>query len=122
MEWLVVVGLLVGGIVNLLPLPGAISAAGLARLYAIDTTDADLVIMLRHRSMVFVILGVLMLAAIWWPHLRAAAILAGLASTAGFVLIALQVGRYSRAIRRVVIADIIAVAALAIAGVAHLTA
>jgi len=117
---LVIAGLLIGGIINLLPLPGAISGTGLARLYGIRTDDPDLLIMLRHRSAVFAIIGLLLLAAIFRPELRTAAILAGLASAATFILIAWQTGRYSSAIRRVVIADLVAVAVLVVAGIAWL--
>jgi hypothetical protein len=120
METVVIFGLLVGGIINLLPLPGALSGAGLAKLYGIKADDPDLLIMLRHRSAVFAIVGLLLLAAIVRPELRTAAILAGLASAATFVVIAWQTGRYSLAIRRVVIADIVAVVVLVIAGVAWL--
>lgn len=120
MNAMIIVGLLVGGIVNLLPLPGALGSAGLARLYGIRTDDPDLLIMLRHRSAVFAVIGVLLLAAIVRPELQAAAILAGLASAATFVVIAWQTGRYSSAIRRVVIADVVAVVVLGAAGLAWL--
>ena len=119
-ETVVIAGLLIGGIINLLPLPGAVSGAGLARLYGIKADDPDLLIMLRHRSAVFGIIGLLLLAAIVRPELRTAALLAGLASAATFILIAWQTGRYSSAIRRIVIADIIAVVALGVACVAWL--
>ena len=120
MESVLVVGLLVGGVINLLPLPGALGASGLVRLYDIRTDDPNLTIMLRHRSAVFAIVGVLLIAAIFRPELQAAAILAGLASATTFILIAWQTGGYSQAIRRVVIADIVAVVALGAAGIVWL--
>jgi hypothetical protein len=63
MDWLITAGLIVGGVINLLPFPGALSGAALARLYDLQTADPNLLIMLRHRSAVFAILGVLLLAA-----------------------------------------------------------
>lgn len=109
-------GLLIGAIINLLPLPGALGASGLARLYDIRVDDPNLSIMLRHRSAVFAIIGLLLFAAIFRAELQAAAILAGLASAATFNLIAWQTGNYSRAIRRVFIADIVAIVVLGAAG------
>ena len=113
---LMTVALLVAAAINLLPLPGAWSASGLARLYDIRMDDPNLSIMLRHRSAVFAIIGALLVAAIFRPEFQAAAILAGLASAATFILIAWQTGSYSSAIRRVVIVDFIAVAVLCVAG------
>lgn len=120
MDWLITAGLIVGGVINLLPFPGALSGAALARLYDLQTADPNLLIMLRHRSAVFAILGVLLLAAIVRPELQAAAICAGIACAATFNLIAWQVGGYSHAIRRVFIADIVATIALGVAGIAYL--
>lgn len=120
MDIVLTTGLLIGAIINLLPLPGALSARGLSRLYGLTITDPDLLIMLRHRSAVFAIIGVLLLAAIFRAELQAAAILAGLASAASFNLIAWQVGGYSRSIRRVFVADMIAIVAVGAAGLAYL--
>ena len=114
------VGLLIGAVINLLPLPGALSASGLSKLYDLKVADPNLLIMLRHRSAVFAIIGTLLVAAVFRPELQAAAILAGLASAATFNLIAWQDGGYSRSIRRVFIADMIAIVALGAAGLAYL--
>ena len=122
MSWFGIAGLLVAGVINLLPLPGAFGASALARLYDIRTTDPNLLIMLRHRASVFAIIGALLLGAIWRPELQAAAILAGLASALSLAVIALQTGGYSPALRRVVIADFIAIAALIVAGIDYLVA
>lgn len=120
MDWIVTIGLAIGGAVHILPLPGILGSSGLARLYDIRTDDPNLLILLRHRSAVFAILGLLLVAAIFRPELQSAAILAGLTSALLFAVIALQTGGYSPALKRVVIADVVAIVALAVAGLGWL--
>ena len=117
MNWLVSAGLVVAAVIHLLPVPGILGADWLARLYGVAITDPDMTIMMRHRALLFGVLGLLMLAASAKPEWQAPAVAAGLVSTAGFILLAWQVGGYSPAIARVVTADIVAVAALLVSGV-----
>ena len=120
MEWIVTVCLVIAGVIHVLPLPGLFGAAGLARLYDLRIDDPNLLILLRHRSAVFTILGVLLIVAIFRPELQPAAILAGLASALTFAVVAWHTGGYSAALRRVVVADIVAIVALVAAGLARL--
>lgn len=117
MNWLVSAGLVVAAVIHLLPVPGILGADWLARLYGVAITDPDMTIMMRHRALLFGVLGLLMLAASAKPEWQAPAVIAGLVSAAGFILLAWQVGGYSPAIARVVTADIVAVAALLVSGV-----
>lgn len=68
--------------------------------------------MLRHRSAIVGIIAALMIAACFDASLRHAAFGVGFASAASFLAIAWGVGGYSKAISRVVTADLVAVAAL----------
>jgi hypothetical protein len=112
MHHLTVAALLVAGVIHLLPVPGVLGANALARLYGIEVSDPNTAILLQHRALLFGILGVLMLAAIPFPSLRGVASWVGLASAASFVVVALWVGGYDGAIRRVVVADVVAAVAL----------
>ena len=117
MNWLVSAGLVVAAVIHLLPVPGILGPDWLARLYGVAIADPDMTIMMRHRALLFGVLGLFMLAAAAKPEWQAPAAVAGLVSAAGFILLAWQVGGYSPAIARVVTADIVAVAALLISGV-----
>jgi hypothetical protein len=112
MHHLTVAALLVAGLIHLLPVPGVLGAGTLARLYGIEVPDPNTAILLQHRALLFGILGVLMLAAIPFPSLRGVALWVGLASAASFVVVALWVGGFNGAVRRVVVADVVAAVAL----------
>src|SRR5690606_19478787 len=73
----------------------------------------------RHRAILFGLLGVLLVYAAFQPPLQTLAIIAGLVSVVSFIAIAWSVGGYNEPIRRVIIADIIALVALIAAGAIH---
>ncbi|MGX1786374.1 hypothetical protein ACWIGM_06525 [Bosea sp. NPDC055332] len=109
---LVPVGLAVAGIINLLPTIGVAGAGWLRSLYGFEIASPDLEILLRHRAVLFGLVGILLLVAAVRPGLRDVAVLVAGASMASFIVIALLVGDYGPAIRKVVIADIIGLLAL----------
>jgi hypothetical protein len=107
------IGLAIAGIVNLLPVTGVLGVSWLRSLYGFDVAGADLEILLRHRAVLFGIVGGLLLAAVFRSSLRAVAVAVGFVSMAGFLVVALIVGSYGPAIARVVWADVAALLALA---------
>ncbi len=111
---------LVAALINLAPVLGAASPARMAALYGITLDDANLEILMRHRAVLFGLVGGLLLVAAFHPPLRATGYAAGLASMLSFLLIAWLVGGYSTQIRRVVIIDLVGIASLASAGLLHL--
>jgi hypothetical protein len=64
----------------------------------------------------FGLLGLFLLYAAFQSSLQAFAIVGGLVSVVSFIVIAWSVGEYNGSVRKVVIADIIAVVALTAAG------
>jgi len=116
MQKLLYAMLFLAGVIHLLPLPGVLGADTLVTLYGIAVDGKNLEILLRHRAILFGILGSLLLAAIFRPALRPAAILAGLASTASFLVIAWQAGDYNAQLARVLGADVLALLCLLVAG------
>ena len=120
LKCLPIAGLLVAGLIHLLPVGGVLGPATLTRLYGVPVADANTTILLQHRALLFGVLGLFMLWAVAVPPLRLAALLVGLASAASFLLVARWVGGYNAAIGRVVTADVIATAALAAGLVAEL--
>ena len=109
---LVVIGLVVAGIINLLPTIGAAGVGWLQALYGFEIANPDLEILLRHRAVLFGIVGVLLLAAAILSELRDVAALVAAASMVSFIVVAIIVGNYGPAISKIMIADIIGLLAL----------
>ncbi|MBF6496676.1 phosphopantetheine adenylyltransferase [Nocardia cyriacigeorgica] len=72
-------------ILNLLPAVAVVSVDRAAGAYGLDSVDGDLRLLLRHRGMLFAILGAGLLVAVFRPRLRTAAITANAVSMAGFL-------------------------------------
>lgn len=108
MERVICVLLVVVGIINFLPVAGVLSAETLARAYGIDAPEGDLLILMRHRALLFGIIGSLIIASAFYQHLQTAAMIAGFVSMVGFLLLALSAGGYGEKIQGVVVADVAA--------------
>jgi hypothetical protein len=106
-------GLVVAGIINLLPLSGALGRSWLLSLYGQEVGSIDMEILLRHRAVLFGIVAMLLFLSIRLTHWRAAAILAAGLSMASFIVVAMLVGGYGPLLRTVVIVDVIGLVALA---------
>lgn len=105
----------VAGLINLAPISGVLSADRLFGLYGIRVESADLEILLRHRAVLLGLVGAGLLLAVLLPKLRIAASAAAFVSMLSFVAVAWSVGGYNAEIGRVLVADWIAIAALAAA-------
>lgn len=112
MRYLLMAALLLVGIIHLLPLSGVLGTAQLQTLYGIVVSDPDTTLLLRHRAVLFGVLGVWCVAAAFVPALRIAALLAASASVLSFLVLAADVASPTAQIARVVVADWIALVAL----------
>lgn len=119
MQLLVTISLVIAAIIHLLPLSGVSSSHALTALYGISAEENNLQILMRHRAVLFGILGGLLLYGAFSPRAQSIAILAGLVSAGSFLWIAFAVGGYNAMLNRVVYADIIALFFLLVAGVAR---
>ena len=106
--------LVVVGIVHLLPLTGVLGGERLMALYGLSFTEPNLLILMRHRAVLFGLLGLFLLAAAFRPSVQTGAFIAGFISVVSFLALASSVGGYNVQIRRVVLADTIALACLAV--------
>ncbi len=91
-------------------------------LYGISIEDPNLAILMRHRAVLFGIVGTLLLSAAFSPAFRPAGLVAGLVSMLSFVVLAVLVGGYNASIGRLVVIDGVASIALVVAfvlGQAH---
>ena len=119
MRYLVSAMLVIVGIIHLLPLSGVLSESRLTVLYGIPFDEPNLEILMRHRAVLFGLVGALLIAAAFRPALRTVAFSAGLASVISFLYLAWTVGGYNAQLGRVYVADIIALACLVIGVVAQ---
>ncbi|GAB3024252.1 phosphopantetheine adenylyltransferase [Bowmanella dokdonensis] len=116
----VITGLLVlVGIIHLLPVSGVLGVERLVALYGISLGEPNIEILMRHRAVLFGLLGLFLVYAAFRPTLQRLAIIAGFVSVVSFIGIAWSVGGYNESVHKVVIADIIALVALIVAGVIH---
>lgn len=117
MRILVMACLLVVGLIHLLPLPGLLGAERLAALYGITVADPNLLLLLRHRAVLFGIIGVYCVLAAFRPVLQPGALAAAWCSVVAFLLLAWSGGSYNAQLARVVTADLVALVCLVIASV-----
>jgi hypothetical protein len=115
MENLFRLTLIAVGIVNAFPLVGAIVPDVLSSLYGIPVNDPNLLVLLRHRAVLFGLLGGLMIIAAFDSSLYNIATLGGLISMLAYVFIVWQTGDYNSNIRQVMIVDIVASVVLLVA-------
>ena len=111
--------LLVAAVIHLLPLSGVLGPAQLTRLYGVSVSEPNLVILMRHRAVLFGLLGVLLAVAAFVPSLQLIALVAGLASVGSFLLICWLVGGYNAQLARVFTADLVAAACLLVGAVSY---
>ena len=116
MEKIVTGMLLLVGVIHLLPVSGLLGGDRLVALYGVPINDPNLEILMRHRAVLFGLLGLFLVYAAFQPSLQPLAIAGGLVSVVSFIAVAWSVGGYNDSVQRVVVADIVAVAALVIAG------
>jgi len=104
--------LLVVAIIHILPVSGFTGVARLESLYGVAISGSDLEILMRHRALLFGILGVFFAYAAFTPSMQPLAFIAAFATIFSFFYLAATVGGYNAAIQKVVLADIVAVICL----------
>lgn len=115
MRAVVAVCLIVMGVVHLVPLAGVLGAAKLSALYGIDASDPTLAILMRHRAVLFGVLGAFFIVAAFVPSYQLLALVMGTASAGTFVAIAWTTRGANPAITTIVHGDLVALAAAALA-------
>lgn len=119
MNKLIATLLIIAGIIHLLPLSGLLGSAQLGRLYGLDFSDPNLAILMRHRAVLFGMLGVFLVYAAFTPSIRLLALVAGFISVLSFLWLAWSTGGYNALVARIVTADIVALACLLVTLVLH---
>ncbi|GAA0378389.1 phosphopantetheine adenylyltransferase [Bacillus horti] len=103
------------GIIHMLPVIGVLGADRLTALYGIPVQETNLVILMRHRAVLFGLLGLFLVYAAFKPALQPLALIGGFISVASFILIAYSAGGFNSEIKTVVLVDIVALVCLVLA-------
>ena len=109
--------LVVVGLINFVPVMGVVSAQRLESAYSITLAGNDLAILMRHRALLFGILGAFILYSAFVPFYQSAAMIMGGVSMAGFAMLALSLGGYNDAVGKVLFIDIVGILFLVAAGI-----
>ncbi len=108
------------GFIHLLPLSGVLGAERLDSLYGVSFGEPNLEILMRHRAVLFGLLGVFLIFAAFRLTFRTVAFIAGFISIGSFLWLAWSVGGYNAQVSRVFAVDIAALVCLIIGGAAHI--
>lgn len=101
--------LVVVGLINIVPVMGVISAQKVESAYSITLAGNDLEILLRHRALLFGILGAYILYSAFSPFHQSAAMMMAGVSMVGFAVLVLATGGYNGAIGKVLFVDILGI-------------
>ena len=106
--------------IHLLPVVGVLGSDSLTKLYGISVSDSNTEILLRHRAVLFAIIGLFLLLSVFKSEYQPLAICIGLISVASFLLLTWSIEGLSSEIGRVVKVDWIALVLLLVAGVINI--
>ena len=120
MRYLTATMLIVVGVIHLLPLTGVLGRAQLETLYGVPLQDANLIILMRHRAVLFGLLGAFLVFAAFRPQYQLIALIAGFVSVGSFLWLAWSVGGYNAPLARVFTTDIVALVCLVVGLAAYL--
>ncbi|HEY0975364.1 MAG TPA: hypothetical protein VGE57_12800 [Solimonas sp.] len=114
MQTLCVLILVAVGLIHLLPVTGVLGGERLLALYGLRADEPSLSILLRHRAVLFALVGGLLIAGAFYAPWRGLALMAGLVSVLSFLWIATAEGGGNAALARVFKIDVVAMLALLI--------
>lgn len=95
------------GVINVAPLVGVVSVEQLKQLYDVDLASTDLIILMRHRAVLFGLVGSFIVFSAFKRPLQVLACVAGLVSMLSFIILAYASGDYGAALHKIIIADVV---------------
>jgi len=107
--------LLIVGVINFLPVVGILSAETLSSAYSIELIGNDIIILMRHRALLFGILGGFIIFSAFKPIYQSAAIIMAAISMLGFLGFLWVAGDYNASISRVAFVDLLGIVCLSLA-------
>ena len=115
MRKIIAILLFVVGVIHLLPLVGIAGPEKLATLYGIQVGEPNLAILMRHRAVLFGLLGAFMCYSAFRPNLQLFSLIGGFISVGSFLWLAWTTGGYNAMVGKVVVADVFALLFLFVA-------
>ena len=112
--------LFIVSVIHLLPVVGVLGSDSLTRLYGITVSDSNTEILLRHRAVLFAIIGLFLLLSVVKSEYQPIAICIGLISVASFLLLTWSIEGLNSEISRVAKVDWVALVLLIVAGVINI--
>ncbi len=113
--------LLLVGLINFAPVTGLLSAAKLESAYGIGVNEPNLTILLRHRALLFGLVGGFILYSAFNPALQPIAFVWGFISMLGFIALCWQTGEVNPLLRKIAIIDVVGLILLLAALVLRVT-
>ena len=107
--------LFIVGIINFLPVMGVLSADKLSRAYQIELAGSDLIILLRHRALLFGVVGGFIIYSVFVPVYQAASMVMAAITMVGYLYIVWSVGGYNKAIFKVAMVVVVGIICLVLA-------
>jgi len=111
----VTVLLIIVGLINFVPVLGVLGAQKLESAYSVSLGSSDLIILMRHRALLFGILGGFILFAAFCPGYQTVAMSMAGISMVGFAVLTHLAGEHNAALHKVLIVDYVGIACLAAA-------
>lgn len=87
MNYIISILFVIAGLINFAPISGVLSGEQLDKLYQIGAIHPDIELLMRHRAILFGMVGSVICIAAFVPSLRMLATFAGLASMLSFVVL-----------------------------------
>lgn len=115
METLISILFVLVGLINFVPVIGLLSNAKVSSLYEVDVSDTNTAILLRHRALLFGILGGVISYSAFYKELQPLAFVMGFASMIGYAALCIHQGNTNRKLKRVLNADWLAIALFSVA-------
>jgi hypothetical protein len=107
--------LFIVGVINFLPVVGVLSAEKLSQAYAVDLVNNNLVILMRHRALLFGVVGGFILYSVFVPSYQCVAMVMAAITMLGYLYFVWAVGGYNDSIFRVAMVDVVGLVCLALA-------
>jgi hypothetical protein len=119
MRYVISAMLVVVGLIHLLPLAGVLGSEKLAAMYGVACSEQNLSILMRHRAVLFGLLGAFLIYAAFHRPSQPAAFVAGLVSVVSFLWLAWSSPGYNAQLGRVVTADVVALVCLVVGAIGY---
>lgn len=100
------------GLINFLPIIGILSLDKINQIYGLSVTDNNLEILLRHRALLFGLIGGFIIYSVFNPQLQKAAIILAAVSMIGYLFFFWSVGNSNPVLLKIAQIDIVGVVLL----------